>query len=418
MRFFNRSFPFTLGILLLLTSCSVNDILEITRESNDTQTERVASEPQNTKPDEPVSQATHTPAVPINDVDPVPTLLPETTEALVAEQQVMVQLFRRANPAVVSIEVIGVHPPVEGLPMQDFAFGHGSGFLYDNQGHVVTNHHVIENGTDYQVRFASGEIIAAQLVGSDAGSDLAVLKVEDLPADVAPLSIADSGNVEVGQMAVAIGNPFQLRNTLTVGVISGVGRAIRGPQSAQGGWFSIPNIIQTDAAINPGNSGGPLLNIHGEVIGVNTAISSGSGTFEGVGYAVPSHTVTRIVPALIRNGLYEHPWMGIGMYTIEPRYAQQHDLTIQQGVLVTAVQDDSPAARAGLLPAETDSEVNLNPGNGDIIIAVDNQTLRSSDDLIRYLELETSVGDTITFTLIRDGEEQKIDLLLAGRPRQ
>ncbi|NOK63121.1 MAG: PDZ domain-containing protein [Chloroflexi bacterium AL-W] len=418
MRFFNRSFPFAFGILLLLTSCSVNDILEITRESNDTQTERVASEPQNTKPDEPVSQATHTPAVPINDVDPVPTLLPETTEALVAEQQVMVQLFRRANPAVVSIEVIGVHPPVEGLPMQDFAFGHGSGFLYDNQGHVVTNHHVIENGTDYQVRFASGEIIAAQLVGSDAGSDLAVLKVEDLPADVAPLSIADSGNVEVGQMAVAIGNPFQLRNTLTVGVISGVGRALRGPQSAQGGWFSIPNIIQTDAAINPGNSGGPLLNIHGEVIGVNTAISSGSGTFEGVGYAVPSNTVTRVVPALIRNGLYEHPWMGIGMYTIEPRYAQQHDLTIQQGVLVTAVQDDSPAARSGLLPAETDSDVNLNPRNGDIIIAVDDQTIRSSDDLIRYLELETSVGDTITFTLIRDGEEQQIDLLLAGRPRQ
>ncbi|MEM8534158.1 MAG: trypsin-like peptidase domain-containing protein [Chloroflexota bacterium] len=418
MRFLNKSFLIALSLLLLLTGCSMSDILEMTRDSGNTRAEGIAPASQTTEPDEPFPQATNTPAVPISDVEPVPTLPPETIEALAAEEQVMVELFSRANPAVVSIEVIGAHPPIEGLPVQDFAFGHGSGFLYDNQGHVVTNHHVIENGSEYQLRFANGEIIPAELVGSDAGSDLAVLKVERLPVDVAPLSTADSGRVEVGQMAVAIGNPFQLRNTLTVGVISGVGRAIRGPQSAQGGWFSIPNIIQTDAAINPGNSGGPLLNIQGEVIGVNTAISSQSGAFEGVGYAVPSNTVMRVVPELIRNGLYEHPWMGIGMFTIEPRYAQQHDLTIEQGVLVTAVQNNSPADRSGLRAAESNDELSLSPENGDIIIAVDGQQILNSDDLIRYLELETTVGDTITFTLIRDGKEQQVDLLLAGRPRQ
>lgn len=224
---------------------------------------------------------------------PAPTLPPELTNPLEAEQAALIALYRRVNPSVVSIEVVADHPPVSGAPFT-VPTSQGSGFLFDDQGHIVTNNHVVENGSKFQVRFSDGAVMMARLVGGDPGSDLAVLKVDELPPGVAPLPLADSRTVEVGQRAIAIGNPFGLRNTLTVGVVSGIGRSLSGPASSGGGRFRIPNIIQTDAAINPGNSGGPLLNIYGEVIGVNTAISSGSGAFEGVGYAVPSNAVLRV----------------------------------------------------------------------------------------------------------------------------
>jgi 2-alkenal reductase len=359
-------------------------------------------------------------AAPLPTLPPAPTIEPQLSSALEQEQQLLVELYRRANPAVVSIEVVGQHPPVEGAPApeQDIPFAQGSGFLIDDQGHIVTNNHVVEDASAYQVRFADGSVFEAQLIGRDPGSDLAVVKVDQLPQGAAPLPLADSRTVEVGQTAIAIGNPFGLQNTLTVGVVSGLGRSLDGPRSAQGGRFSIPNVIQTDAAINPGNSGGPLLNIYGEVIGVNTAIRSESGRFEGIGYAVPSNAVKRVVPALIRDGSYAHPWLGIAMRSVDPLLARHFELPTTQGVLITDVTSGSPAERAGLRGGEQTGDyggVPL-PYDGDIVTAIDQQQVRSSDDLLSYLELEPSVGDAVALTVLRDGQEQELSVTLEARP--
>jgi 2-alkenal reductase len=321
-------------------------------------------------------------------------------------------LYRRVNPAVVSIEVAGKHPAVDGAPSSDrvIPFAEGSGFLIDDQGHIVTNHHVVEGASAFEVRFADGSMVSAHLVGSDEGADLAVLKVDHLPEGSAPLTLADSQTVEVGQTAVAIGNPFGLQNTLTVGVISAIGRTLR---ASQQGNYSLPNLIQTDAAINPGNSGGPLLNIRGEVIGVNTAISSTSGSFEGVGYAIPASMVARVAPALISTGSYAHPWIGISMSDIEPFTAQQYSLPVQQGILVTGVLPDSPAAQAGLRSGTQDDIA-----HGDIITAINDQPVRSADELVGFLEMQTRVGDNVSLTVRRDGAEQRIPLTLGQRPSQ
>jgi 2-alkenal reductase len=371
-----------------------------------------------TRPPEPtLARAT---AAPLPSVAPAPTIEPNLTGALEAEQRLLVELYRRVNPAVVSIEVAGRQPDVNGAPApdQDIPFAQGSGFLIDDQGHIVTNNHVVEDATGFQVRFADGAVIEAQLIGRDPGSDLAVLKIDELPPGAAPLPLADSRTVEVGQTAIAIGNPFGLQNTLTVGVISGLGRSLDGPRSTQGGRFSIPNVIQTDAAINPGNSGGPLLNIHGEVIGVNTAIRSDSGTFQGIGYAVPANAVARVVPVLIRDGRYVHPWMGIAMRSLDPLFARHFGLAVNQGVLITDVQSGSPAAQGGLRGGARTGDYGgaQVPYDGDIVTAIDAQPVRGSDDLLGYLEVESSVGDTVTLTVLRDGQEQKIDITLAGRP--
>ncbi len=364
------------------------------------------------------SAPTTTPA-PLPTQAPVPTLPPELTNPLEAEQAALIALYRRVNPSVVSIEVVVDHPPVGGARFT-IPSSQGSGFLFDDQGHIVTNNHVIENGSKFQVRFSDGTVLMARLIGGDPGSDLAVLKVDELPPGVAPLPLADSRTVEVGQRAIAIGNPFGLRNTLTVGVVSGIGRSLSGPASSSGGRFRIPNIIQTDAAINPGNSGGPLLNIYGEVIGVNTAISSGSGAFEGVGYAVPSNAVSRVVPALIRDGRYDHPWMGIGMRDVDPLLAESLGLPARQGVLITEVVPDSPAARAGLRGGARTVSIGGRelPVGGDIIIAINGQPVRDSDELVSYLELETSVGDTVVMTVQRGDRQEQITMTLGARPRE
>lgn len=411
----------------LLSACSLDDVPLLERQQSSTiivaptivaptgvsqaataTAESVADEPRPT-------------SAPLPTVEPVATLEPELTNVLEEEQQVLIELYRRVNPAVVSIEVVGDHPPIDGVEEGLFPFGQGSGFLFDDQGHIVTNNHVIEGGKSFQVGFADGSIFAARLVGSDPGSDLAVLKVDELPPNTAPLRLANSRDVEVGQTAIAIGNPFALRNTLTVGVVSGIGRALDGPRSPDGaGNFSIPNIIQTDAAINPGNSGGPLLNVRGEVIGVNTAISTDSGAFQGVGYAVPSNAVARVVPSLISLGRYDHPWIGISMWSVDPLFAQQFDLTARQGVLITDVRPGSPADQANLRAGDRQAEYLGRPINydGDIITAINGQSIRDSDELISYLELETAVGDVVTFTIMRDGIEEQIDLTLGKRPTE
>jgi 2-alkenal reductase len=383
----------------------------------------VAQVAQPTASEPPATAEPRATSAPLPSVAPVATLAPAVTNALEAEQRLLVELYRRVNPAVVSIEVASRHPSVEGgpTPDQDLPFAQGSGFLYDDQGRIVTNNHVVEDATSFQVRFSDGSVVEARLLGRDPGSDLAVLKVDELPAGAAPLALADSAQVEVGQTAIAIGNPFGERNTLTVGVVSGIGRSLSGPRSAEArGTFPIPNIIQTDAAINPGNSGGPLLNIFGEVIGVNTAIRSESGTFEGVGYAVPANTLARVIPALIREGRYQHPWLGVSMRDVDPLLARQFSLAARQGVLITQVQRGSPADRAGIQGGTKQADYGGLPlaYDGDIITAIDSQKVFSGDDLVGYLEQRASVGEQITITLLRDGVEQQVQVTLGSRPEE
>jgi 2-alkenal reductase len=342
-----------------------------------------------------------------------------------SQEELLVELYRRAGPAVVSIEVVSDpnaglpegHPSINQTPEAPNA--QGSGFLFDDQGYIVTNTHVVEGASVLQVRFYDGSTAIAELIGTDPDSDLAVIKVGKLPPGAAPLPLADSRAVEVGQTAVAIGNPFGEQNTLTVGVISGLGRILRGPSRGVG-TFNIPNIIQTDAAINPGNSGGPLLNIRGEVIGVNTAIavSAGGGSFEGVGYAVPSSAVARVAPALIRSGRYTHPWIGISMYPLDTIFAERFALAATRGVMVTEVQPNSPAARAALRGGERSEQYNGVPIRlgGDIIVAIDGQVVASGDDLIGHLDQEYGVGDTVTLSILRDGVALDVQLTLEARP--
>lgn len=374
------------------------------------------------------SDATPTARAPRPTDPPLPTIPPQPTidaalaGALADQERLLVELYRRASPAVVSIEVISDlglpsdHPTVPGM---DGATSQGSGFLYDDQGHIVTNNHVVEGGRELQVRFFDGTTAIADIIGTDPDSDLAVIKVRQLPAGVAPLAVADAREVSVGQTAVAIGSPFGEQNTLTVGVVSGLGRTLRG-RANDFGTFSIPNIIQTDAAINPGNSGGPLLNVRGEVIGVNTAIavSAGSSAFEGVGYAVPSSTVLKVAPALISTGRYQHPWMGIGMFSLDALLAERFGLASGRGVLVTEVRPDSPAARGGLQAGEREEQYNGLPlrVDGDIITAIDGRTVYASDQLIGFLDQEYEVGDTVTLSVLRAGEPVEVQLTLEARP--
>ncbi len=408
-----------LAMLALISGCALPSVdlprpVTIEQTAAPTAAVRAEATPAPATPSAP----TATPA-PLPVQAPIPTLPPELTNPLETEQAALIALYRRVNPSVVSIEVVIDHPPVSGSSFT-IPSSQGSGFLFDDQGHIVTNNHVVERGSKFQVRFSDGTVLLARLVGGDPGSDLAVLKVDELPPGVAPLPLADSRTVEVGQRAIAIGNPFGLRNTLTVGIVSGIGRSLSGPASSSGGRFRIPNVIQTDAAINPGNSGGPLLNIYGEVIGVNTAISSGSGAFEGVGYAVPSNAVSRVAPALIRDGRYDHPWMGIGMRDVDPLLAESLNLPARQGVLVTEVVPNSPAERAGLRSGTQVVSIggrDLRVG-GDIIVAINGQPVRDSDELVSYLELETSVGDTVVMTVQRGDRQEQISMTLGARPRE
>jgi 2-alkenal reductase len=371
-----------------------------------------------TQPD-PTSAVPTPTSAPLPTMAPVPTLAVDVTEPLVAQERALIELYRIASPAVVRIEVVANHPPVDGAAPDRIPFSLGSGFLYDDQGHIVTNEHVIADGGEFQVRFSDGTIVRARAIGGDAGSDLAVLKVDELPPGAAPLTLADSRAVEVGQTAIAIGNPFGLQNTLTVGVVSGLQRSLAGPTSELG-RFRIPNVIQTDAAINPGNSGGPLLNIRGEVIGVNTAIRSETGVFEGVAYAVPSNAVRRVVPELIATGRYRHPWMGISMRDVDPLMSEALDLAARQGVLITEVLPGSPAAAAGLQAGENTTRYNGRElrYDGDIIVAINGERVLSSDALISFLQLETSVGDTVTMTVMRDRAEEQITMTLGARPEE
>lgn len=286
----------------------------------------------------------------------------------------------------------------------------GSGFVYSEEGHIVTNEHVVDGADRVEVIFTDGSTRRAQIIGTDGYTDLAVLKVGKRGLE--PLELGDSSEVLVGQKAIAIGNPFGLRSSMTSGIISQKGRSLR----TQGG-FSTPNVIQTDAAINPGNSGGPLLNVRGEVIGVNTAIETNTGTFSGVGFAIPSNTVRNVVPSLIESGDYQHPWIGISGVDVNPGIAEEMELSNTTGFLVVDVVEDSPADRADIRAGNRTVNVSGNSVRvgGDVIVGIDDERVRGINDILLYLSRETEVGETVQIKLIRDGERLSVPLTLAAR---
>lgn len=342
------------------------------------------------------------------DTLPTPAPAPTAVEALpiIVErslQDQLIDIYMRINPSVVHIFVF------DEIEDTSLPLGTGSGFVFDEEGHIVTNNHVVAEGESFEVVFADGSRREAALIGSDVDSDLGVLKVESLPNNVKPISLSDSRNLRVGQFVIAIGNPFGEAGSMSVGIISGLGRTLESQRIAEGGGrYSLPEVIQTDAAINPGNSGGPLLDLEGNVVGVNSAISTRTGTNSGVGFSIPVNAVKQIVPRLISDGGYVYPFMGIRMLSLNLELQEQLDLSQPTGAYVTEVTQSSPADEAGLIGAN-------GPG-GDLIIAVDGTTVLSSDDLIAYLVFESQVGQTVDLTIIRDGEEMVVPLTLGERP--
>ncbi|HSM59024.1 MAG TPA: trypsin-like peptidase domain-containing protein [Candidatus Sulfomarinibacteraceae bacterium] len=330
----------------------------------------------------------------------IPSSLPLSSDLEAA----LIRIYERANPAVVYI--ITEH--------RSTALGSGSGFVYDAQGHIVTNNHVVAEGDRFEVEFPDGVLKEAVLVAMDVDSDLAVLKVDELPAGVTPLELADFNTVRVGQFVAALGNPFENQGSLSFGIVSGLGRSIASQRLADnGGSYSLPEVIQTDAPINPGNSGGPLLNMEGQVIGVNSAIRSTTGFNSGVGFAIPVAAVHQIVPSLIENGGYTYPYIGIGASNLPLSLDLQEQLELPQreGIYVTSVTSGSPAEAAGVVPAPSA----ITPG-GDFIVAIDDRDVREFADLNSYLVFQTEVGQTIELTVIRDGETVVIPVTLGERP--
>jgi len=340
---------------------------------------------------------------------PVPTLTPWPTSVLVtsAEETQLIDLYARVNPSVVSILV----------QIGDQGYAQGSGFVFDADGHVVTNQHVVEGGTNIEVDFASGLKLRGVVIGVDPDADLAVIQLQDLTEPLTPLPLADSDLVQVGQRVVAIGNPFGLAGTMTVGIISGLGRTLSSNRTtADGASYTAPDIIQTDAAINPGNSGGPLINLNGEVIGINRALESQTGTNSGVGFAISSNTVRQVVPYLIAEGRFTYPYLGLSSGE-EITLGVQELLGLSQatGAYVRSVVPGGPSDQAGLRGDSAEPLTAL-VGDGDLIVAADGQTIRQFSELMSYLINHTRPGQGLILSVIRAGAPLDITVILGERP--
>ncbi len=335
------------------------------------------------------------------------TTVGEQTPILTNKDLSLTEIFERSEAGVVRVNVIKSEQ-IEGLN------GVGSGFVFDQSGHVITNHHVIDNSEKIVVTFLDGSSYNANIVGSDPFTDIAVIKVDAEPSLLHPLPVGDSSNLKVGMQVVAIGNPFGLSGSMTAGIVSQLGRLL----PSQDTGFSIPDVIQTDAAINPGNSGGPLLNIKGEVVGINTAIQSAIGEFTGIGFAIPSKTVSKIAPQLIEEGEYHHPWVGISGRDIDPDLAKILNLKDAKGFLIVTVVEGSPADKAGLIGSSKTKEIDgvTYQVGGDIILSVDGKPVRKIDDILIHLQREKSVGDEMVLEILRDGRNTNFVILLEERP--
>jgi serine protease Do len=368
--------------------------------------------------------------------------------ALTAIETALENIYDQVNPSVVNIQVTqkqevtqSTIPQFPGFPFffgpnmpqaqpqqpqQFYQHGAGSGFIWDTRGDIVTNNHVVANADTIDVVFNDGTTVPAKVVGTDPDSDLAVIKVDVAADKLHPVTLADSNQVKVGQTAVAIGNPFGLEGTMTVGIVSALGRSLPTTsgdsqgQLTQGPTFTIPEIIQTDAPINPGNSGGVLVDDQGQVIGVTAAIESPVRASAGIGFAIPSAIVNEVVPALISNGSYQHPWLGLSGTSLTPALAQSMDLNSgQRGALVIDVTPGGPADKAGL--QGSDRQVTIEGQDvrvgGDVITAIDGKPVNDFEDLVGYLVGSTKVNQQVTLTVLRQGKEQQIEATLGARPK-
>ena len=319
----------------------------------------------------------------------------------------LIEIFEKTEESVVQVNVRADDGTSKPGSM-------GSGFVYSDKGYIITNNHVVDDAGKVTVTFLDGESYTAKIIGTDPDLDLAVLKVEVGATYLQPIPMGDSSQLKVGEQITAIGNPFGLSGSMTSGIISQMGRLL--PQDS---GYSIPDVIQTDAAINPGNSGGPLLNMNGEVVGINTAIQSATGEFTGVGFAVPSNTVKKVVPILIEEGVFHHPWMGISGSDVDPDLAKVRELNSSKGFLIATVVEGSPAEDAGLQGITTTKEIDGREYalDGDIIVKIDDKVVRKISDILIHLQREKSIGDEMVMTVNRDGTLIEVILVLGERPQ-
>ena len=336
-----------------------------------------------------------------NQIDEINNLIATESETLS-----LMEIFEKAEPGVVRVNTIRNQTANE-------TGGVGSGFVFDKKGHIITNAHVIEGSTKTVVTFLDGRSYNAEIIGMDEYTDIGVIKVNADLKLLQPLSLGDSSNLNVGEPITAIGNPFGLSGSMTSGIVSQMGRLL-----PSGSGYSIPDVIQTDAAINPGNSGGPLLNMRGNIVGINTAIQSTTGEFTGVGFAIPSQTVAKIVPTLISEGEYKHPWIGISGRDIDPDTANVLGLKDAIGFQIITVVENSPAADAGLIGSDKMIVVEGReyPTGGDIIVGVDGMDVRKIDDILVHLQRVKTVGDEMNLEILRDGRTTNVTIILQERP--
>ncbi|NMB67175.1 MAG: PDZ domain-containing protein [Chloroflexi bacterium] len=364
--------------------------------------------PTNTQQPTPYSQT-----VPVFPTAQPQVVIPQGSGSLTERDAILADLYNRVSPGVVSIQTITAA-----------GGGQGSGFVYDTEGHIITNYHVVEGAQELEVDFSSGLKVRGEVLATDLDSDLAVVKVDVNPADLVPVPLGDSDLLNVGQTVVAIGNPFGLSGTMTIGIVSAKGRTLESMREADStSFFSAGDLIQTDAAINPGNSGGPLLNLAGEVVGVNRAIrtessnTTGEPVNAGIGFAVSSRILARVVPVLIRDGKYEYPYLGVtsqdelSLFLIE-----ELDLPQTTGAYIASVTPGSPADQAGLRGGSIETSVPNLLAGGDLIVAVDGRPVRVFGDMLGYLVTNKSPGDTVVMTILRDGEQKEVTVTLGKRP--
>jgi S1-C subfamily serine protease len=345
---------------------------------------------------------------------PISTSIPSTRIIDIVDQQdQLVHLYQEVNPGVVAIRVLSEEG--EGL---------GSGFVIDKEGHIVTNYHVVLNATELEIDLPSGYKTRGTILGTDSDSDIAVVKVEAPEQELIPLPLGDSDIVKVGQIVIAIGNPQGLESTMTTGIVSSKGRTMPSLHEAPGGGsFTAGDLIQTDAAINPGNSGGPLLNLNGEVIGINVAIETnnfditGQPVNSGIGFAVSINIVKKVIPFLIEKGSYDYPYIGIQTVSEITLFDQEAlNLSRSYGVYIIGVTPGSPADAAGLIAGTISTDSPFLYAGGDLIIEIDGVTVRDFNEMISYLINHNNPGDTVVMTVIRDGDEINLDLTLGKRP--
>lgn len=347
----------------------------------------------------------------------VPTPRIDTSPALVGSsnqlEDTLVSIYEQVSAGVVQIQTIDPNGGVLG-----------SGFVYDTEGHIVTNLHVVEGATEIEVDFPSGLKVHGDVIGTDSDSDIAVINVSVPAGQLQPLTLGDSSTIKVGQFVVAIGNPYGLSSTMTVGIVSAIGRTLESlRQTAEGTPFSAGDIIQTDASINPGNSGGPLLNLQGEVIGINRAIrtsgttSTGDPVNTGIGFAVSINIVKRVVPSLITNGFYDYPYLGLSCIEQLSLYEQEAlGLSQSTGAYIMEIVPGGPSEQAGLAAGKQPTSITNLYAGGDLIIAVDAQPVRVYGDLVSYIMTSKSPGDVVILKIIRNGEEKEVSVTLGKRP--